>query len=80
MKVKELIEKLSGFDKEKEVIIRFAVSNKDDIGYVLTPKILDTYGTLVAIYSSYEHTSEECAFIGQIDLKQVYEKELRSDT
>lgn len=81
MKVKELIERLNKFDKEKEVLIRFAVSNKDDIGYVLSPKILDEYGTSIAIYSNYEHTSEECAFMGQVDLKKAYEHELeRSDT
>lgn len=81
MKVKELIEKLNKFDKEKEVVIRFAVSNKDDLGYVLNPKILDEYGTSVAIYSNYEHTPEDCYFMGQIDLKTAYEHELeRSDT
>ena len=29
MKVKELIEKLQKYDEEKEVIIRFALSNED---------------------------------------------------
>ena len=81
MKVKELIEKLNKFDKEKEVLIRFAVSNKDEIGYVLNPKILDEYGTSVAIYGIYEHTAEDCDFMGQVDLKKAYEYELeRSDT
>lgn len=81
MKVKELIEKLNKFDKEKEVLIRFAVSNKDEIGYVLNPKILDEYGTSVAIYGIYEHTAEDCDFMGQVDLKKAYEHELeRSDT
>lgn len=76
MKVKELIEKLNKFDKEKEVLIRFAVSNKDEIGYVLNPKILDEYGTSVAIYGIYEHTAEDCDFMGQVDLKKAYEHEL----
>lgn len=81
MKVKELIEKLNKFDKEKEVLIRFAVSNKDEIGYVLNPKILDEYGTSVAIYGIYEHTAEDCDFMGQVDLKKAYEHELeRNDT
>lgn len=81
MKVKELIEKLNKFDKEKEVLIRFAVSNKDRIGYVLNPKILDEYGTSVAIYGIYEHTAEDCDFMGQVDLKKAYEHEQeRSDT
>lgn len=81
MKVKELIERLNKFDKEKEVLIRFAVSNKDEIGYVLNPKILDEYGTSVAIYGIYEHTAEDCDFMGQVDLIKAYEHELeRSDT
>lgn len=81
MKVKELIEKLNKFDKEKEVLIRFSVSNKDEIGYVLNPKILDEHGTSVAIYGIYEHTAEDCDFMGQVDLKKAYEHELeRSDT
>ncbi len=79
MKVKELIEKLNKFDKEKEVLIRFAVSNKDEIGYVLNPKILDEYGTSVAIYGIYEHTAEDCEFIGQVDLKKAYENELKKE-
>lgn len=79
MKVKELIEKLNKFDKEKEVLIRFAVSNKDEIGYVLNPKILDEYGTSVAIYGIYEHTAEDCEFIGQVDLKKAYENELKRE-
>ena len=79
--IKELIEKLNKFDKEKEVLIRFAVSNKDEIGYVLNPKILDEYGTSVAIYGIYEHTAEDCDFMGQVDLKKAYEHELeRSNT
>lgn len=79
MKVKELIEKLNKFDKEKEVLIRFAVSNKDEIGYVLNPKILNEYGTSVAIYGIYEHTAEDCEFIGQVDLKKAYENELKRE-
>ena len=74
MQVKELIEQLKKFDENQEVIIRFAVSTKDDIGYVLIPKILDEYGTEIAIYSNYEHTKEDCNFIGQKDLKELWEK------
>ena len=77
MKVKELIEKLKEFDGETDVVIRFAVSSQDDIGYVLTQKIIDEYLTSVAIYANYEHTAEDCAFMGQVDLKQAYENELR---
>lgn len=75
MKVKELIEKLKEFDGETDVVIRFAVSNTDDIGYVLIPKIIDEYITSVAIYANYDHTAEDCAFMGQVDLKQAYENE-----
>lgn len=76
MKVKELIQKLNMYDKESEVIIRFALDIEDEIGYVLNPKILGLYGASVAIYSNYEHTLEDCNFIGQIDLKKAYEHEL----
>ncbi|MBO5348968.1 MAG: hypothetical protein J6A89_04015 [Clostridia bacterium] len=74
MQVKELIEQLKKFDENQEVIIRFAVSTKDDIGYVLIPKMLDEYGTEIAIYANYEHTKEDCNFIGQKDLKELWEK------
>ena len=40
MIVKDLIEKLQKYDKDKEVIIKFALDNEDEIGYVLMPKIL----------------------------------------
>lgn len=81
MKVKELIEKLKEFDDEVDVVIRFAVSNQDDIGYVLTPKIIDEYITssTAAIYANYEHTAEDCAFMGQVDLKQAYENGRRQN-
>lgn len=74
MKVKEMIEKLSKFDENKEIIIRFAVSNKDDIGYILEPKIIDEYIEAVAIYSNYNSTEEDCNFIGQKDLKKLWEE------
>ncbi len=74
MTVKELIEKLQKFDKGKEVIIRFAVTNKDDIGYVLEPKIVASYTNEVEIYANYTATKEDCEFIGQKDLKELWEK------
>jgi len=76
MIIKELIEKLNKYDGKKEIVIRFAVSNKDELGYVLIPKILDEYGTEIAIYANYEHTKEDCDFMGQVDLKGLYEKEV----
>lgn len=76
MKVKELIEKLQKFDQDKDVIIRFALSNEDDIGYILRPGLVDTYiDSEVAIYSIYDTTKEDCDFIGQIELKELWEKE-----
>ena len=75
MKVKELIEKLKKFDEEDDVIIRFALDNEDDIGYILEPKLVDKYfKSDVAIYANYTATKEDCDFIGQVDLKEAYHK------
>ena len=75
MKVKELIEKLKKFNEEDDVIIRFALDNEDDIGYILEPKIVDRYiESDVAIYANYTITKEDCDFIGQLDLKEAYQK------
>lgn len=76
MKVKELIERLNKYDLEKEVFIRFALDNEDEIGYVLIPKMLGLYIDDVAIYSSYEVKKEDCDFVGQVDLKEAYHKML----
>ena len=35
MKVKELVEKLSKKDQDRDVIIRFGLDKEDEIGYVL---------------------------------------------
>lgn len=72
MKVKELIKQLSKFDEEKEVVIRFALSNEDDIGYVLETVTTGEYGSNVAIYSEYTTTKEDCDFMGQKDLKSLW--------
>ena len=78
MKVKELIKKLQKCDGEKEVIIRFALSNEDEVGYILIPKIVDSYyEDEIALYCNYETTKEDCDFIGQVDLKEAYEKMLK---
>lgn len=80
MIVKDLIEKLKEQDENKEVIIRFALTNKDDLGYILVPKIVDTYyEDEVAIYCNYETKKEDLDFFGQIDLKEAYEKMLEED-
>lgn len=78
MTVKELIEKLNNFDENKEVIIRFAVSNNDDIGYILEPKIVDEYVVGIAIYSIYNDSEEDCNFIGQKNLTKLWEIDLKN--
>ena len=79
MKVKKLIQKLNKYDKEKEVVIRFGLSEKDDVGYVLETFETGEYGDNAAIYAEYTATAEDCAFMGQVDLKKAYENELESD-
>lgn len=75
MKVKELIEKLQQFDKDKEVIIRFALDEDDDIGYILNPiSCMQFFNEQVEIISTYDSTKEDCDFIGQVDLKEAYKK------
>ena len=75
MKVKELIEKLQKFDKENDVIIRFVLDNEDDVGYVLVPLETGLYfKDECAIYAEYTATKEDCDFIGQVDLKEAYQK------
>ncbi len=75
MKVKELIEHLQKYDLEQDVIIRFGLDNEDDVGYVLVP--FDTglyFKDECAIYAEYTATKEDCDFIGQVDLKEAYQK------
>lgn len=75
MKVKELIEKLQKFDKDREVIIRFGLDNEDDVGYALeTFTAEQIFEDEVAIYAEYTATKEDCDFIGQVDLKEAYQK------
>lgn len=75
MKVKELIEKLKKYDENKDIIIRFAVSNKDDMGYILEPMVVDEYVDDVAIYSNYNDTEEDCNYVGQKNLTKLWEEE-----
>ncbi len=75
MKVKELIKQLQKYDSEQEVIIRFALDNEDEIGYVLKPFHTDLYcKDECAIYAEYTATKEECEFVGQVDLEEAYQK------
>lgn len=75
MRVKELIEKLSKMEQDREVIIRFGLDEEDDIGYVLIPAFAEQiFEDKVAIYAEYTATKEDCDFIGQVDLKEAYQK------
>ncbi len=75
MKVKELIEHLQKYDMEQDVIIRFALDNEDDIGYVLIPFETGLYfKDKCAIYAEYTATKEDCDFIRQVDLREAYQK------
>mgnify|MGYP007027246292 FL=1 len=75
MKVKDLIEHLQKYDMEQEVIIRFALDNEDEIGYVLVPFETGLYfKDECAIYAEYTATKEDCDFIGQVDLREAYQK------
>ena len=75
MKVKELIEHLQKYDLEQDVIIRFALDNEDEIGYILIPFETGLYfKDECAIYASYTSTKEDCDFIGQVDLREAYQK------
>lgn len=76
MKVKELIQKLNKYDKDKEVVIRFALSLKDYVGYVLETFDTGEYGDDTVIYAEYTTTVQDCDFMGQIDLITAYEHEL----
>ena len=76
MKVKELIEQLQKCDGEKEVIIRFGLDDRDDVGYILETFATGEYGQAISIYAEYTATKEDCDFVGQIDLKEAYKKML----
>lgn len=76
MKVKELIEQLKNFDEDKDVIIRFCVSAKDEIGYCLEPAFVNPRIDDIAIYGEYTTTKEDCDFIGQLHLTELWEKEV----
>lgn len=75
MKVRELVEKLSQMEQDREIIIRFGLDKEDEIGYVLIPAFVgQIFEDEVAIYAEYTATKEDCDFIGQVDLKEAYQK------
>lgn len=77
MKVKELIERLQKYDKEKEVIIRFGLSEDDDVGYELETVTVEDRISDIAIYAEYTATPEDCAIFGQVDLNEAYRNMLK---
>ena len=80
MKVRELVEKLSQMEQDREVIIRFGLDKEDEIGYVLIPAFVgQIFEDEVAIYAEYTATKEDCDFIGQVDLKEAYKKMLNEE-
>ncbi len=76
MKVKELMEELKKYDEDKEVIIRFGLSEDDDIGYGLETVTVEDRISDIAIYAEYTATPEDCALFGQVDLNEAYRKML----
>ncbi len=75
MKVKELIEKLKKMEQDREVIIRFGLDKDDDVGYVLEILTAEQiFEDKVAIYAEYTATKKDCDFMGQVDLKEAYQK------
>lgn len=80
MLVKELIEKLQKCNQERQVEIRFALDKDDEIGYILEPILVtEIYDDEIGIYSEYTATKEDCEFIGQVDLKEAYQKMKEDD-
>ena len=50
-------------------------TDEDDIGYVLIPFGTGLYfKDKCAIYAEYTATKEDCDFIGQVDLREAYQK------
>ena len=81
MKVKDLIEHLQKYDMEQDVVIRFTLDNEDDVGYVLIPFETGLYfKDECAIYAEYTATKEDCDFIGQVDLREAYQRLRRNSS
>lgn len=73
MKIKDLIKLLENEEQDKEVIIRFCLSENDEVGYALEAVATGHYGDKVAIYADY--TAEDCEYVGQFDLATLWENE-----
>lgn len=72
MLVKELIEKLKQMDKERKIIIKFALDKEDEIGYVLEPMcVYQLFDDVTVLACEYTTTKEDCDFVGQVDLKEA---------
>ena len=76
MKVKKLIEKLQKCNPEKEIFIKFALDENDEIGYPLEIAFVEEILNDCIIYGEYTITKEDCDFIGQVDLKEAYKRML----
>jgi len=74
MKVKELIKKLEKCNPDENVIIKFGLDEEDEIGYPLEIAFVEDILGDCIIYGEYKVTKEDCNFIGQIDLKEAYQK------
>lgn len=74
MKVKDMISMLQKHNPDEEVIIRFALDQEDEFGYILETVYVGEYYNDCAIYGAYNTTKEDCEFIGQIDLAEAYKE------
>lgn len=57
-----------------EVLIRFAVSERDELGYYLKPISAEKHINEVYLYAEYDTTEKDCDFVGQKDLKKLWEE------
>lgn len=79
MKIAQLIEKLSKYNPDSEVIVRFGLGEDDELGYGL--EIVHVYDRLtdVCICGEYTTTKEECDLFGQVDLIEARNKMLKGE-
>lgn len=75
MKIKDLIKLLEKEEQDKEVVIRFCLSENDEVGYALSTVATGHYGDKIAIYADYTATKEDCEYVGQFDLATLWENE-----
>lgn len=79
MKIAQLIEKLSKYNPDSEVIIRFGLGENDELGYGL--EIVHVYSRItdVCICGEYTLTKEDCDLFGQVDLIEARNKLLEGE-